>query len=40
MPQRPPGQHSTKQQSINTPTLLAVLMAIAIQQYDKALIAQ
>jgi hypothetical protein len=29
-----------KQQSNNTPTLLAVLMAIAMQQYDTARIAQ
>jgi hypothetical protein len=32
-PQWPPGRQSTKQQSNNTPTLLAVLMAIAMQWY-------
>ena len=31
LPQWPPGQQSTKQQSNNTPTLLAVLMATAMQ---------
>ena len=35
-PQRPPGQQSTKQQSNNTPTLLAVSMAIVMQRYDTA----
>jgi hypothetical protein len=35
-PQRPPGQHANKQQSTNTPTKLAVLMAIAMRRYDTA----
>ncbi len=34
LPWRPPGQQSTKQRWQNTPTLLAILMAIAMQQYD------
>jgi hypothetical protein len=36
---RTPGQQSTTQQWINTPTLRAVLMAIAMQRYDTARIA-
>ena len=40
LPWRPPGWQSTKQQSNNTPTLLAVLMAIAMQQCDTVCIAR
>jgi hypothetical protein len=40
LPQRPPGQQSTKQKSNNSPTLLAVLMAIAMRQYNTARMAQ
>ena len=39
-PQRPPGQHANKQQSTNTPTKLAVSMAIAMRRYDTACIAR
>ena len=39
-PQRPPGQHANKQQSTNTPTKLAVLMAIAMRRYNIVCIAQ
>ena len=39
-PQRPPGQQSTQQQSSNTPTKLAVLMAIAMRRYNTPRIAQ
>ncbi len=38
--QRPPGQQANKQQSTNTPTKLAVLMAIAMRRYNTTLIAQ
>jgi hypothetical protein len=40
LPPRPPGQQANKQQSTNTPTLLAVLMAMAMCQYVTAHIAQ
>jgi hypothetical protein len=33
LPQRQPGQLANKQQSTNTPTLLAVLMAMAMRRY-------
>jgi hypothetical protein len=39
-PQHPPGQQANKQQTTNTPTKLAVLMAIAMRQYDTVRIAQ
>jgi hypothetical protein len=39
-PRRPPGQQANKQQSTNTPTLLAVLMAMAMCRYVTAHIAQ
>ncbi len=39
-PQRPPGQQANKQQSTNTPTKLAVLMAMAMRRYITACIAQ
>ncbi len=39
-PQRPPGQQANKQQSTNTPTKLAVLMAMAMRRYVTACIAQ
>ena len=37
-PRRPPGLKSTKQQSNNRPTLLAVSMVTAMQQYNTACI--
>jgi hypothetical protein len=41
LPQRPPGQQANKQQSTkNTPTKLAISMAIAMRRYDTAHIAQ
>jgi hypothetical protein len=40
LPQRPPGQQANKQQSTNTPKMLAVLMATAVRQYNTARIAQ
>ncbi len=40
LPQRPPGQQANKQQSTNTPTKLAVLMAMTMRQYVTACIAQ
>jgi hypothetical protein len=40
LPQQPPGQQAIKQQSTNTPTKLAVLMAMAIPRYITACIAQ
>ncbi len=40
LPQRPPGQQANKQQSTNTPTKLAVLMAMAMRRYITACIAQ
>ncbi len=40
LPQRPPGQQANKQQSTNTPTKLAVLMAMAMHRYITACIAQ
>jgi hypothetical protein len=40
LPQRPPGQQANKQQSTNTPTKLAVLMAMAMRRYVTACIAQ
>ncbi len=39
LPQRLPGQQTNKQQSTNTPTLLAVLMAMAMRRYVTARIA-
>ena len=39
-PQCPPGQQANKQQSTNTPTKLAVSMAIAMRRYDTACIAR
>ena len=39
-PQCPPGQQANKQQSTNTPTKLAILMAIAMRRYDTACIAR
>ncbi len=38
-PQQPPGQQANKQQSTNTPTKLAVLMAMAMRRYVTACIA-
>ncbi len=40
LPQRPPGQHANKQQSINTPKKVVVLMAMAMRRYVTAHIAQ
>ncbi len=40
LPQRPPGQQANKQQSTNTPTKLAVSMAMAMSRYVTARIAQ
>ncbi len=40
LPRRQPGQQANKRQSTNTPTLLAVLMAMAMCQYVTACIAQ
>jgi hypothetical protein len=40
LPQWPPGQQANKQQSTNTPTKLAVLMAMAMRRYITAHIAQ
>ena len=40
LPQCPPGQQADKQQSNNTPTKLAVLMAIAMWRYNTARISQ
>ncbi len=34
LPRRPPGQQTNKQQSSNTPTLLSVLIAMAMRRYD------
>ncbi len=39
-PQRLPGQHTNKQQSTNTPTKLAILMAMAMHRYVTVHIAQ
>ena len=39
-PQRPPGQQANKQKSTNTPTKLAILMAIASRRYNAVRIAQ
>jgi hypothetical protein len=36
LPQRPPGQQENKQQSTNTPKMLAILMAMAMGQYITA----
>ncbi len=38
-PQRPPGQQANKQQSTNTPTKLAVLMAMVMRRYVTTCIA-
>ncbi len=38
-PQRPPGQQANKQQSTNTPKMVAVLMAMAMRRYVTACIA-
>jgi hypothetical protein len=40
LPRRPSGQQANKQESINTPTLLAVLMAMAVRRYNTAHIAR
>ncbi len=40
LPQQPPGQQANKQQSTNTPTKLAVLMAMAMHRYVTARIAR
>jgi hypothetical protein len=40
LPQQPPGQRANKQQSTNTPTKLAILMAMAMRRYVTACIAQ
>jgi hypothetical protein len=40
LPQQPPGQQANKQQSTNTPTKLAVLMAMVMRQYKTANVAQ
>ncbi len=40
LPQQPPRQQANKQQSTNTPTKLAVLMAMAMRRYVTAHIAQ
>ncbi len=40
LPQQPPGQQANKQQSTNTPTKLAVLMAMVMRRYVTACIAQ
>ncbi len=40
LPQQPPGQQANKQQSTNTPTKLAVLMAMAMPRYVTTCIAQ
>ncbi len=39
LPRRPSGQQANKQQSKNTPTLLAILMATAVRRYNTARIA-
>jgi hypothetical protein len=39
-PQWSPGQQANKQQSTNTPTLLAILMAMAMRRYVTACITQ
>ncbi len=40
LPQRPPGQQANKQQSTNSPTKLAVLMAMVMHWYVTAYIAR
>ncbi len=40
LPQRPPGQQANKEQSINTPKKVAMLMAVAVRRYNTACIAQ
>ncbi len=40
LPQQPPGQQANKQQSTNTPTKLAVLMAMAMRWYVTTRIAR
>ncbi len=40
LPQRLPGQQANKQQSINTPKKVAVLMAMAMRQYITACISR
>ncbi len=40
LPQHPPSQQANKQQSTNTPTKLALLMAIAMWRYNTARIAR
>jgi hypothetical protein len=40
LPQRLPGQQANKQQSTNTPKIVAILMAMAMRQYVTARIAQ
>jgi hypothetical protein len=40
LPQQPPGQQANKQLSTDTPTKLAILMAVAMRRYVTARIAQ
>jgi hypothetical protein len=40
LPQQPPGQQANEQQSTNTPTKLAVLMAMVMRRYVIACIAR
>jgi hypothetical protein len=40
LPQPPPGQQQTKQQQYHAPTLLAILMVVAVLRYNTAHIAQ
>ncbi len=40
LPQRPPGQQANKQQSTNTPTKLAISMAMVMRQYVTTRIAR
>jgi hypothetical protein len=40
LPQWPPGQQANKQQSTNTPKMVAILMAMAMRRYITAHIAQ
>jgi hypothetical protein len=40
LPQRPPEQQANKQQSTNIPRKVAMLMAVAVRQYNTACITQ
>ncbi len=40
LPQREPGQHAYKEQSTNTPSKMAILMAMAMHRYVTSRIAQ